>query len=86
MRPRCRILRIVARIERCSAGAGNRKLAARDVALVGELEQRALGAGQVGKFRGGELDEWDVAGVRERIGAVRYGGSAQKKRPCDGER
>ncbi len=57
VRPRGRILRVVARIQRRSARAGNREFGASDIALVGELEQRALGAGESVKLRERELDE-----------------------------
>jgi hypothetical protein len=79
--PRRRILRIVARIEQRRTGASNRKLATADIALVAELEQRALGMRESVKARKRELDQRDVAGLRNRVGAARCPGSAQRKTP-----
>jgi hypothetical protein len=85
VRPRGRVLRVVARIQRRGAGAGNREFGASDIAPVGELEQRALGAGESVKLRQRELDEWRLGRERGFIGGARDRGDAQKERRDDGE-
>src|SRR5258708_6975991 len=86
MRPFGSVSGIVAQIEWLRASTRDRKLASIEVALVRQLQQRALGTGEVGKFRGGESDEWDVAGMRDRICAVCYRSGAKKKRTACGKR
>jgi hypothetical protein len=86
VRPRGRVLRVVARIQRLGARAGNREFAASDIALVGELEQRALRASETVKLRQRELDEWRLGRERGFIGAARDRGNAQKEGRDDGER
>jgi hypothetical protein len=71
VRPFGCIFRIVRWIGRINARAAYRKFSAIDVVDVSVLEERALGAREVGKPRQSELDERGVAIVGETIGAAR---------------